>query len=204
MRIASSRSSRSRPPSHRLQEHRVRHRHDRTQRHMRSPPTRRSGTATCGPFTMLQGDQCVPMFPPTECDPARPRGHRHATASSTCIGTGTAPAAAARSRARPRRPASRRSAARSTTSPTTRSSPRPARPARSARPRRRPDRARCRVVAYDAIAFAHNPTTTAPQATGPVYIDDCGRYRITDITPPGGPFLALGFDDAVNRSARPA
>jgi len=27
------------------------------------------GNAVCGPFTQLEGDKCVPMFPPTICDP---------------------------------------------------------------------------------------------------------------------------------------
>jgi hypothetical protein len=37
---------------------------------------------------------------------------------------------------------------------------------------------------------------TPPLTTGAIYIDDCGRYRVPDITPPGGLFIALGFDDA--------
>ncbi|HEY0255694.1 MAG TPA: hypothetical protein VGC41_29395, partial [Kofleriaceae bacterium] len=48
----------------------------------------------------------------------------------------------------------------------------------------------------DAVAYAGAPTTTAPLATGSVYIDDCGRYRVPDISVPSNPFIALGFDDA--------
>ncbi len=52
------------------------------------------------------------------------------------------------------------------------------------------------VLAYDALAFASNPATAAPLASGPVYIDDCGRYRLPDIAIPSGPFIELEIDDA--------
>ena len=38
------------------------------------PADETTGTAKCGPFTELQGDQCVPMFPPTVCDPGTTAG----------------------------------------------------------------------------------------------------------------------------------
>jgi hypothetical protein len=52
------------------------------------------------------------------------------------------------------------------------------------------------ILAYDAIAYGNDPVNTPPLTTGPVYLDDCGRYRVPDITVPGGLFIALGFDDA--------
>jgi hypothetical protein len=52
------------------------------------------------------------------------------------------------------------------------------------------------MKAYDALAFAADPGTAAPQATDPVYIDDCGRYRVPEITLPGGPLIGLTIDDA--------
>lgn len=50
------------------------------------------------------------------------------------------------------------------------------------------------IKSYDAVVFAM--TGGGELATGPVYIDDCGRYKIPDITQPGPPgFIALGIDD---------
>jgi len=34
-----------------------------------APSDETVGTAKCGPFTMIQGDQCVPIYPPAICDP---------------------------------------------------------------------------------------------------------------------------------------
>ena len=56
---------------------------------------------------------------------------------------------------------------------------------------------------YDAISFAMNPNGAAVLPNGGVYIDDCGRYRVTDISPPGGPFVALGIDDIDTAKAGP-
>jgi hypothetical protein len=52
-----------------------------------------------------------------------------------------------------------------------------------------------KVVAFDALSYANAPTTTTPLTVGMVFIDDCGRYRVADITPPPGPFVALAWDD---------
>jgi hypothetical protein len=53
------------------------------------------------------------------------------------------------------------------------------------------------ILAFDAVAFGNNPTGTAPLPTDPVYIDDCGRFRVQNIDLTGvGPFVALGIDDA--------
>jgi hypothetical protein len=52
------------------------------------------------------------------------------------------------------------------------------------------------IVAYDAIAFGTNPASTPTLTSDPVYVDDCGRYRLTNIQVPAGPFVALAIDDA--------
>jgi hypothetical protein len=52
------------------------------------------------------------------------------------------------------------------------------------------------IIAYDAVDFATNPAAATPLASDPVYIDDCGRYRLTDIVVPSGPFIGLSIDDA--------
>lgn len=53
-----------------------------------------------------------------------------------------------------------------------------------------------KIVSYDALDFAANPGTAAPLPSGPIYIDDCGRYRVPDITIPSLAFIELVIDDA--------
>ncbi len=60
------------------------------------------------------------------------------------------------------------------------------------------------IEAFDAVAFASNPATTPPLSAGELDIDDCGRFRLTDITEPSGPLIALGLDDAVPANRGPA
>lgn len=161
------------------------------------PANETVGNAMCGPFTTLQGDKCVPMFPPTECDPGTTSPDVDpATGVTTCVGTGGGGCSAAF--ACPAPAAGKQSicgqlydfendmkfAAAGATG------------------------AKCTAVttdgpcslnikAYDAIAFGTNPQTAVPLATGEVYIDDCGRYRVPDITIPSGPFVGLGIDDTM-------
>src|SRR5258706_11912265 len=47
-----------------------------------------TGTAKCGPFTELAGDQCVPVFPPTQCDPSTTEEDTDPNGVVTCVGTG--------------------------------------------------------------------------------------------------------------------
>jgi hypothetical protein len=50
------------------------------------------------------------------------------------------------------------------------------------------------IKAYDAVVFAM--TGGGELTTGEVYIDDCGRYRLSEVSQPGPPgFIALGIDD---------
>jgi hypothetical protein len=156
-----------------------------------------TSTATCGPFTILQGDQCVSMFPPTVCDPASTTADLDSsTGVTTCIGTGTGGGCSA-TFACPAPAAGKQTicgqlynftdntkfAATGATGAQCPATPTSSGPCA------------LQMRAFDAIAFATSPMTTAPQATGAVYIDDCGRYRVPDITPPSGPFIALGIDD---------
>jgi hypothetical protein len=156
-----------------------------------------TSTAKCGAFTVLQGDSCVPMFPPTLCDPTSTMTNvDSSTGVATCIGTGvaagcngsfvcTTPAPGKQTICgqlynfadNTKFAATNATGAQCTTPTAT-------------------GPCALQVAAFGAITYAHNPTTTAPLATGPIYIDDCGRYRVPDITPPADPFLALGWDDA--------
>lgn len=161
------------------------------------PADETTGTAKCGAFTVLQGDVCVPMFPPTLCDPGTTMTDvDSSTGVTTCIGIGgvssctgsfACPAPAPGKQTicgqlynfadNTKFAAADASGAQCTTATT--SGP-----------------CALQVAAFDAVTYAHDPTMPMPLATGPVYIDDCGRYRIPDITPANGPFLALGWDDA--------
>lgn len=161
-------------------------------------------TARCGAFTELVGGVCKPTFPPTVCDDLTTLPDVDpATGVTTCIGTGMAgcnaplpcptPAAGKQTICgqiynfetdQPFAEAGAmgtRCAAGATTGPCA-----------------------LGIRAYDAIAFGSNPGAAQPLAVGETYIDNCGRYRLADITPPPGPFVGLGIDDAAMAGAGPA
>ncbi|MGN6104929.1 MAG: hypothetical protein ACTHU0_07490 [Kofleriaceae bacterium] len=154
------------------------------------------GAAMCGPFTEQVGNVCVPQFPPTVCDDATTEANPDpSTGVITCIGTGgggcsaplacTAPAAGKQTicgqlydfETGGAFAASGASGTRCTSTTTT-------------------GPCSLAIRAFDAIAFATNPQTAVPLDVGDVYVDDCGRYRLTDVTVPSGPFVGLGIDDA--------
>ncbi len=159
------------------------------------PANETVGNAMCGPFTELQGDKCVPLFPPTECDPGTTAADVDpATGVTTCVGTGGGGCSA--SFACPAPAAGKQSicgqlydfennmafaAAGATGAKCT--------AATADGP------CSLNIRAYDAIAFGTSPGTAVPLVVGDTYIDDCGRYRMTDITVPSGPFIGLGIDD---------
>jgi hypothetical protein len=60
-----------------------------------------------------------------------------------------------------------------------------------------------RMDAYDASLFAGDPMGTTPLNVADKYLDNCGRYKFIDITPPAAPFLGLGFDDAMASNLGP-
>jgi hypothetical protein len=155
------------------------------------------GTAKCGLKTIAVGDQCVPEFEPTVCDPATTAADLDTSTNViTCVGTGGGGCGSPV-------PCPQPSQGKQTicgqlydietnenfalgTSSGVRCDP--AAPATSGP-------CALRINAYDALAFAQNPMTT-PLAVGDTYIDDCGRFRLSDVTlPTGAPFIALGIDD---------
>lgn len=152
------------------------------------------GNARCGRFTMLVGDMCVPMFPPTVCqDGTTLPDVDTGTGVTTCVGTGTGGCDAPLACPIPsdgKQTICGRIFDFQTNTPFAIAAPREARCTG-------PEGGPCTlgIRAYDAILFAGNPATM-PLVVADTYIDDCGRYRLTDITPPAGPFVALGIDDA--------
>jgi hypothetical protein len=162
--------------------------------------------AKCGPFTELHGDTCVPMFPPTTCDPGSTDPDLDiSTGVVTCIGNGGGGCSAKLACPTPAagdptqticgqiydfetgQPFADASATGAKCAAVTVSGP-----------------CSLGIRAFDAAALAMNPTTTPPLATGAVYIDDCGRYKVPGVAQPTGPFVALAIDDAAMASAGPA
>jgi hypothetical protein len=60
-----------------------------------------------------------------------------------------------------------------------------------------------KITAYDAIAYAADPTSAAPLAAAESFVDTCGRYRLKDVTVPASPIMMLVFDDASGAAAGP-
>jgi hypothetical protein len=160
------------------------------------PSSETVGTAKCGPFTELHGDTCVPMFPPTTCDPDTTQPDTDVgTGVTTCIGTGAAscsaklacPAGATGKQTlcgqifdfETGQPLADAGATGAACASVTASGP-----------------CSLGIQAFDAVALATNPAGTAPLTTGQVYIDNCGRYRVTDVNASGTMFVALAVDDA--------
>ena len=152
--------------------------------------------AMCGPFTTLQGNMCVPMFPPTECDPTTTSPDvDQATGVTTCVGTGGGGCSAAF--ACPAPAAGKQTICGQIYNFEDNSlyqGPNPS--GAKCMPGATDGPCALSITAYDAIQFGTNPATAQPLAVDEVYLDDCGRYRITNITPPAGPFVGLGVDDS--------
>jgi hypothetical protein len=160
---------------------------------------------TCGPFTQLQGDRCVPVYQPTMCDPSSSEAQIDPdTGVVTCIGTGTSqtlacpqPVGATKlticgqlydieSGAKFAAPDAECSKC-DPTAPTT-SGP-----------------CALAILAFDALKYGADQTmgNITPGATD-IYIDDCGRYRVSNIETNGtGPFIGLGFTEAGKLPQRP-
>lgn len=165
-----------------------------------APATTTTGAGMCGPFTTLQGDRCVPQFPPTECDLATTMPTVDPdTGVTICIGTGAggcnAPIACATPTEANRltvcgqlydfETGAKLQAAGAMGTACDPDAPAAAGPCALT------------IKAYDALTFAMNPATASPRASDPLYLDDCGRYRLANInTNATSPFIGLGIDDA--------
>jgi hypothetical protein len=159
------------------------------------PANETVASAMCGEFTELRGDKCRPVLTPTMCDPATTQEETDSSGVVTCVGKGGGGCGAALACPTPTdgtqaicgqiydfetdqpfaQPGATGAAcaAGATTGPCT-----------------------LGIKAFDAAAFVGNPGGTPPLTTDPVFIDDCGRYRVAGIAQPAGPFVALAIDDA--------
>ncbi len=166
------------------------------------PADETTGAASCGPNTMLEGDKCVPTFPPTVCDPTTTSMDTGSDGVVTCIGTGGGGCAGPFACPTPATgkqticgqiydfetnlPFADQMADGTMCMAGATSGP-----------------CALGIQAYDAIAFGMNPATAQPLANGGVEIDNCGRYRIKDVAQPSSPFIGLGFDDALAANQGP-
>jgi hypothetical protein len=156
--------------------------------------------AKCGPFTVLQGDRCVPMLPPTVCDPGSTEPDVDEMGVTTCIGTGAGGCSARLACPMPSpgghqticgqiynfetgQPFADAGATGAQCTAATASGP-----------------CSLGIRAFEATTFVMTGGTSGVLTTGEVYIDDCGRYRVSNITVPGTPLIALGVDDAVGNA----
>jgi hypothetical protein len=152
--------------------------------------------AKCGPNTMAVGDECLPMFPPTVCDPTTTdEDVDTSTNVTTCIGSGGggcgSPIAC------PAPSAGKQTICGQLYTIDNNENFEAAVATGRCDPTMPEATGPCalRMNAYDAIMFANNPGT-APLEVADTYIDSCGRFRLTDISPPTGtPFIAIGIDD---------
>ena len=154
------------------------------------------GSAACGPFTELEAGQCVPTFPPTVCDDDSTDGEvDNSTGVTTCIGTGAGFACPP--------PETGKQTICGQLHDLETGAPFSDPGAQCVQCVAPTATGACSIGirAVDAVKFAMNPMDPgAVLATGPIYLDDCGRYKVPDIDitvlPATSPFVGLGIDDA--------
>lgn len=158
------------------------------------------GEAKCGPLTELQGDQCVPMFPPTECDPLTTEPEVDPeTGVTVCKGVG---GGCGGSLGCPAGTGANKLTVCGQIYDFTNGSNFAATMAEGTRcdPQSPTATGPCalQIVAFDAVDFGTDPGGATPLPIGEVFIDDCGRFRLKDIDTSSStsPFVGLGFDDA--------
>lgn len=162
------------------------------------PPTQTVGAAKCGPFTVLHGDLCVvdPKFPVTICDPGTTAEELDpGTGVTTCVGTGAGGCSARL--ACPVGTGGKQTICGQIFDFET-GQPFAASSATGAQCGTGATAGPCALgfKTYDAVAFAQSGGAGGALTTGAVYIDDCGRFRIPDVSQPAAaPVIALGVDD---------
>jgi hypothetical protein len=152
--------------------------------------------AKCGPQTELHGDLCVPTFAHTICDPSTTAEEFDpSTQVTTCVGTGAGGCSARL--ACPDGTGGKQTICGQIYDFET-GQPFAAPSATGAPCGTGVTSGPCAlgIKAYDAVAFAQSAGMGGALATGAVYIDDCGRFRIPDVSQPAAaPVIALGVDD---------
>jgi len=158
--------------------------------------------AQCGVGTHLEGDQCIPDLDPTQCDPTTTIPTVNDAGVTICVGTGGGGCGA--TFACPT-PAAGKETVCGQIYDFEDMSPfqAPGAVGNVCVPGATDGPCALTIKAFDASAFAGNPSGATELDHGAIYLDDCGRYRVPDITAPGSPFLALGIDDTAAAGAGP-
>ncbi len=148
--------------------------------------------AKCGPFTEVVNDKCVPMFPPTECDPSSTEANVDPTTGvTTCIGTSTGDSCGAPS-ASGKQTICGQIYDFETNLPFASSSD-----CKQCDPAMPTATGPCalKLRAYNAVDFAGGAPTEL--SVGKVFLDTCGKYKLQEVdTNAAGPFIGIGVDDA--------
>lgn len=162
------------------------------------PADEQPGSATCGLGTVLgPGGTCVPSDP-TQCDPeTTEEQYDPDTGITTCVGTTTDPCTP---ELQCPTPSSNKlvlcgrlydtetdapiRAVNATGTPCNPAAPTADGPCS------------LKLQFYDALLFQQNPTSTPPQPTASIVVDDCGRYVGRDIDATSFSFIGAAVDDA--------
>ena len=159
--------------------------------------------AKCGPFTELQGNVCVPQFPPTVCDPATTAPDTDEMGVTTCVATGVAGCSiklACPTPAQGKQTVCGQVYDFETGAPFAEAGAKGAACATDA------TSGPCSIAvrAFDAGALLSAGASAKPVAVG--VIDDCGRYTVPDIPVSDitSQILVIGIDDRVAGSIGPA
>ena len=157
--------------------------------------------AICGPFTVLVGGHCVPMFPPTVCDETSTNDQLDdATGVVTCIGTAAGFSC-------PSPDSGKMTICGQLYDLETGAEFKDAN-AQCTQCATSTETGVCSIGirSLDAVKFALDPTDPgAALASDAVYLDDCGRFKVANITlPTANPFVALAIDDANPANRGPA
>jgi hypothetical protein len=152
--------------------------------------------AKCGEGTMLVGDRCEPVYPPTECDPATTTMETDETTGVTmCVGIGGVGIACPNPSGATKETIcgqlydfetnEKLEAANATGAECDPDAPAADGPCAVT------------IVVYDASAFAQNPSGATPVSVGSLTINDHGEFALADVeTSQINPFVGLGVDDA--------
>lgn len=149
------------------------------------------GTAKCGPNTELRGDQCVPKLPPTQCDPTTTQPDTDPTTGvTTCIGTGgggcSAPLACPN-------PATGKQTLCGQIYKFVDDSPFAADAATGSKCASGATTGPC-ALKISVLDYSSRRDLTSTASN--VYVDDCGRYRISDIDPGSSVVELVIFSEA--------
>jgi hypothetical protein len=161
------------------------------------PADETTGNAACGSGTMLDGDRCVPVYAPTTCDPASTSAMPDPDNPGVTICYGTGGGGCSTPLGCPA-PAPGKQTICGQLYDITDNSKFAAPNAMGMKCDGTATSGPCAlaVQAFDAIQYGRDPTMAPPLMVGSTYIDDCGRFRLTDVTQPSSPYIGLGFDDA--------